>query len=385
MDGSHVRERTDPRVRNDLQWFMPSTDIARRGFATFLRANRQAIASAAWDQLEPAAARDEQLRRDSCDLLVSVASTVESGRLEVRSAAPDAAAARHAQLQRHAGWTAKQVYAEYRALGSSAYNAWKESGAGAAAGDAEALLLFRDALDAAMAESMDRLFEGASDRTDLFIGTLAHDIRAPLGAITLCVEYLTRQQALSPVISARLLHSAGRIAGIVENVADFALSRADGDIRLHRTPCSLREPLARIVEETRSRRPAPAIVFDCDGDFRGDWDAGRVGQLVANLLGNAVQYGDPGGAVTLRVEEADGGAAVDISVHNQGPAIPAADLPRLFEPWLRGEHGVGRSANGLGLGLYICRGIAQAHGGSLRVVSTAEAGTVFTATLRRSA
>jgi signal transduction histidine kinase len=153
---------------------------------------------------------------------------------------------------------------------------------------------------------------------------------------------------------------------------------------LRRRAGNLQEHLLKVVEETRARQPARTIEFHSCGNFQGFWDEGRCGQLLSNLLGNALLYGVPGGAVTVRLRDSagpDAPARVQLSVHNDGPAIPQAERDALFDPLVRGKHGRDRGDDGLGLGLFICREIARAHGGSLTVESSDEHGTTFVATL----
>ena len=123
--------------------------------------------------------------------------------------------------------------------------------------------------------------------------------------------------------------------------------------------------------------------FTSSGDLRGQWDAARISQVIANLLGNAVQHGAAGKliSVTAQGETAD----IVLRMHNYGPAIPKSDLPGLFSPFKRFKSGgaVAADSGSLGLGLYIAERIISAHGGSIDVRSSAEAGTLFTIRLPR--
>jgi len=118
----------------------------------------------------------------------------------------------------------------------------------------------------------------------------------------------------------------------------------------------------------------------------GNWDAARLRQVVSNLMGNALQHGATESPVELAIAAA--GSTVVLSVHNEGPPIPAAMRATIFDPLIRhatAESATPRVAGSIGLGLYIVREIVVAHRGTVEVVSTAAAGTTFTVRLPRTA
>jgi signal transduction histidine kinase len=120
-----------------------------------------------------------------------------------------------------------------------------------------------------------------------------------------------------------------------------------------------------------------------EGDPNGFWDVGRLGQLLSNLIANAIQYGDASKPVTALIAGNDP-AFVEVSVHNSGSPIPLDIQKTIFQSWTRGRvDGPGRHPH-LGLGLYISRLITEAHGGEIAVTSTGEAGTTFKFRLPRA-
>jgi len=140
-----------------------------------------------------------------------------------------------------------------------------------------------------------------------------------------------------------------------------------------------------VIEETRVRHPGTTLVLEgADQGTDGEWDEGRMGQLLSNLLENAVLYGKPGSPVTLTL--AGRADHVTFTVHNMGEPIPEHLRVSIFEPRKRGNAQAERRApNGLGLGLYICREIMRSHKGALALRSTLEHGTTFQGTLPRHA
>jgi signal transduction histidine kinase len=129
--------------------------------------------------------------------------------------------------------------------------------------------------------------------------------------------------------------------------------------------------------------PDRAIQLDTSGDLRGNWDCGRIGQLLANLLGNAVQHGSTDTTIIMTIQGARD--EIVLRVHNHGPAIPASALPGLFRPFKRLQSGEAPSSSStsFGLGLYIAERVAAAHGGRIDVTSADEAGTAFEVHLPR--
>jgi signal transduction histidine kinase len=293
----------------------------------------------------------------------------------------------HADTRMVAGFAVDAMITEYRALRASVLKIWAKAGGGTAPGDLTDLTRFNEAIDQSIAESVSRYTRQTGSATELFIGILGHDIRNPLGTILTSSEVLVRTGQLSAQAAAPITNAAVRIKGIIEQVVDFSRAQADGVMPVRRVPGNLAEQLAKIMQETQVRQPARVLRLECSGEFNGLWDEGRMGQLLSNLLANALLYGAPDSEVSVRMWGTP--QQVCFSVHNRGDPIPAAEQHRIFQPLERGlQHrgdGAGPQAQGLGLGLYICREIVRSHGGSLGVDSDAAQGTTFTVSLPRTA
>jgi signal transduction histidine kinase len=143
-------------------------------------------------------------------------------------------------------------------------------------------------------------------------------------------------------------------------------------------------PVIRAVaEEAEAANPGRSVRVDAGGVLAGEWDPDRVGQVLANLVGNALQYSPEDSPVVVACSERDGEVALE--VRNAGAPIPADLIPALFEPFRRGSDERTLRRKGLGLGLFIARQIAQAHGGRIEVQSAEGEGTAFTIRLPRVA
>jgi sigma-B regulation protein RsbU (phosphoserine phosphatase) len=131
--------------------------------------------------------------------------------------------------------------------------------------------------------------------------------------------------------------------------------------------------LLQVIEELRRTAPDREIISDIILDAPVYCDAGRIGQLLSNLLANALTHG--AATSPVRVNARASHNLFELTVSNSGPPIPAAALEKLFQPFFRRE--VRASQKGLGLGLHIASEIARAHGGTLQVASSDEL-TTFT-------
>lgn len=213
---------------------------------------------------------------------------------------------------------------------------------------------------------------------DQFVAVLGHDLRTPLSAIRMSTDLLeTQTTETRPLrLLAAIRHSAARMGMLIENVLDFARGRMGGGIPVKQQWVDDLEPvLEQALNEVQHSTPQARISHSLDLPTGIYCDSLRITQLLSNLVGNAVTHGATDAPVQVKAWKED--ADIVISVTNQGPPIPDALMPLLFEPFTRSE--AGQRGEGLGLGLYIAAQIAQAHGGTLGVKSTLEAGTAFIA------
>lgn len=245
----------------------------------------------------------------------------------------------------------------------------------------------RDALEA-QAETLKR-FEALTRRQlvqeqetarlrEQFIAVLGHDLRNPVAAVSGAARMLRRQPQTEQSLNVISLmeESVGRMSRLIDDVMDFARARMGSGITLNRRPAALEQVLRHVVAELEAGHPDRRI--DCAIALPDPvWvDDGRIGQLVSNLLANALAHGDPEQPVEL--DAAIHGSELKICVANSGPTIPGDVMERLFQPFVRGDFGTNQA--GLGLGLHIASEIAKAHDGTLMATSAAER-TCFTLTV----
>jgi signal transduction histidine kinase len=217
------------------------------------------------------------------------------------------------------------------------------------------------------------------------MGILGHDLRNPLNAVLAASGLLERRADLSPPARdhvERIERAARRMAEMIRTLLDFTRVRFHGDLPVSPAPTDLAEVARAIVDELSGTEPARAIELSVHGDAHGTWDPARLGEVISNLVGNALAHGD-GEPVGVTID--DGGDEVWLRVHNGGEPIAAELLAGLFEPFRSGMRRDGASrARGLGLGLYIVRQIVRAHGGAITCDSHPGDGTTFTVRLPRA-
>ncbi len=308
------------------------------------------------------------------------------GKGERITGSADTAAEVHGAGRAEDGFTMPEMVSEYRALRASVLRLWTRSKKTLTADDFEDLTRFNETIDQSLAESVGRFATDFEKSREIFIGILGHDLQSPLSAVITGSEFIVETGNLtehSRAIATRVLSSARRMSRMVSDLLDFTRSRLGSGIPITKSETDLADVIGRGIDEVASTHPGRPVVLTVTGDLRGSWDTGRVGQLISNLVNNAVQHGDEGS----RVDVSALGEAKDvvIRVHNSGPAIPATSLPELFSPFkrLRPDAPAPGTRDNMGFGLYIAERIATAHGGTIDVRSSDEAGTLFTVRIPR--
>ena len=208
-----------------------------------------------------------------------------------------------------------------------------------------------------------------SQLREQFIAVLGHDLRNPLASISAGARILlrrTRDESEIRVLQ-MMQTTVMRMAGLIDNVLDFARGRLGGGITLVRDANHPLEPVLRqVVDELRTTMPERVIEIDFRIADPVNCDRSRMGQMVSNLIGNALTHGSPDHPV--RIAASTDHRMFELWVANAGEPIPDAAMTNLFQPFFRGQ--VRASLQGLGLGLHIASEIAKAHEGTLTVTST---------------
>jgi len=236
---------------------------------------------------------------------------------------------------------------------------------------------------AARFNQMAETLEGVEERRRDLIADVAHELRTPLASIAGYMEgLLDGVIPPQPETFHRIHREAVRLQRLVADLQE--LSRAEaGQVPVHPRRLAVRDLVETAVARLRPQfedkgvglaaevaSGLPPVLVDPD----------RIGQVMTNLLGNALQYTPAGGTVTVRAGREDGGVA--IAVADTGVGIAAEHLPHVFDRFYRIDRSRARASGGSGIGLTIVRHLVQAHGGSVRAESAGPGrGSTFTVTL----
>jgi signal transduction histidine kinase len=211
---------------------------------------------------------------------------------------------------------------------------------------------------------------------------LGHDMRNPLNAIQMTASYLAALNAGAEVSEAafRLIRSGASIQALLDDLVDFNRTKLGLGINITLANVDLAKVLADEVEQLRGAHPGRRLELQVIGDTWGLWDGLRLQQLLRNLVSNAIKYGEADAPVRVVLTGEE--ASVRIEVVNSGPGLEQSDLNQIFDPLKRGSVQHHDTYDSLGLGLYIVREVARAHGGEIDVRSD-KGETVFAVRLPR--
>jgi len=371
--------------------------------ASFIRANLEAILQE-WEDfavtLSPLNSASKLKLRDHAQAMLlvicldletyqAVQQSIDKSRGHAPLVFGDTAAETHAADRLNSGFSIEELMAEYRAMRSSVLRLWHARVDQASSSDLQDMVRFNEAIDQALTESIARYSTMLRDSQNVFLAILGHDVRNPLGAISMGSQILLRDEKLSSLhgkIARQIGKSVDRIGEIVADLLDFSVTHLGSGIPITCAPMNFAVECTAIVEELRMFHPNIPINLELEGDLQACWDRSRIGQVLSNLVANAVQHGVAGATIWVSAIGNDEG--VTWTIQNEGEVIPPGELRFMFDPAkrfaIRSAEQRAIAADGhLGLGLYITRAIVEAHRGGIAVTSTQLEGTTFVITLPR--
>ncbi|QCK15707.1 sensor histidine kinase [Mangrovivirga cuniculi] len=292
----------------------------------------------------------------------------------------------HGEQRVDIGFDIVHVSSEFRALRASVLRLYDEK-IGVEAGEQkfQDIIRFNEAIDRAWMHSVARYHNLMDQSKNWFLGILGHDLRSPLASIASIQELLSKTENLSPDGEELLQHSRTsirRMNDLISNLLELTNLRLGSGITVNKTNCDLTSHCKHIIEEFKITYPKADIQINSPGPINGQWDDLRIGQVVANLITNALRYGRPGGPVVVNLSAKDKEAT--IAVHNEGEPIPENKKEIIFNGMFKDtEENEDSRQSSFGFGLFIVNKIAEAHDGSVDLESTKEKGTTFMVNLPR--
>ncbi|WP_141732369.1 sensor histidine kinase [Oligoflexus tunisiensis] len=288
----------------------------------------------------------------------------------------------HASARLETGIDLVQLASEFRALRASVLSKWEEA-KGTEPGE---VTRFNEAIDEALANSISRYSETVNSTRDQFLAILSHDLRNPIGAISMAATLLRDPQITDrEEIVDIIINSSKRMNRMVNDLLDLARTRLGSGIPITPKPMDLGALCQEIIQELQASNPEHHLVFESAGDLHGEWDSDRLAQVITNLATNALRYGSNIRPVSIAAQ--DQNQDVVLEVHNDGSPIPENAQKCIFEPMTRlqsEDRDREKNKDGLGLGLFITSEIVRSHGGEISVASTEEEGTTFKVKLPRN-
>jgi signal transduction histidine kinase len=301
----------------------------------------------------------------------------------------ETAAATHGALRHLVGFDLRQLAAEYRALRASVLKLWREHQSMQEDPMLTEITRFNEAVDQALAESIASYSDEVASSRDTFLAILGHDLRSPLSAVSMSAHYLGTAGRVAtegqPALG-RIRQSVLTMSLMIKDLLEYTRTRLGKRIPVSPLMYDVGQVCEAAHDEVQAAHPERVFDLEMDGDLRAEVDPARLGQVLSNLLNNAIQFGAPGFPIILSARGRRDSVTVEVS--NQGPAIPEDALQVIFNPLvqLRSETGASPDplSTSLGLGLFIAKEIVTGHGGTLKVESSIPEGTVFIVELPRS-
>ncbi|MBV4476253.1 HAMP domain-containing histidine kinase [Pseudomonas sp. B2M1-30] len=365
-----IRQHVDRIVEEWEQFARTLTPAAENLDRTALRDHARAILLAAARDMSSEQTASEQLAK-------------AKGEGPEKTPSLDRAGASHGELRHTVGFDLVQMTSEFRHLRACVIRLWVNSLEAPDMAYLQDMIRFNEAIDEALAESTAAYAEQVDHSRDIFLAILGHDLRAPLQAVTMSIELLMRKASLTDdaLNCARNIQQGSRhMAAMVSDLLELVRSRLGKSLPISPEPMDLADATRAAMAEACAGNPQCDPTLTVSGDTRGTWDAGRLDQLLQNLIGNALQHGeDPR---ELKLDLRGDSETIRLTVHNDGTPIPEEAIGTIFDPLVRSaDEELGQPSTSLGLGLFIVKEVVTAHGGTIEVSSSAAEGTVFTVVL----
>ncbi len=279
----------------------------------------------------------------------------------------------HARQRERQGFEIEQMVAEYRALRATVLRLWRAASTVLHAEDLEDLIRFNEAVDQAIAESLETFVAEVDKARNLFLGVLGHDLRGPLSTISNAAAADLLARPNDAPRAGVIIRSVAQMTALLDDLLEYTRHQLNFGLAIEPVDVELGQFARQTLDEIATISPGRVLGLQAQGNLHGEWDVRRLHQALSNLVFNALKYGFPNEPIQVGL---DGTRADEVllTVQNSGKPIASDLLPTIFDPLVRaggdewGAESPTAGAN-MGLGLYVVREIATAHGGSVTVTS----------------
>ncbi|WP_225201785.1 sensor histidine kinase [Herbaspirillum sp. alder98] len=235
--------------------------------------------------------------------------------------------------------------------------------------------IFNGMIDLSISEAANGFAMVQAVFRERFVATVAHDLRNPLSACHIAAQMIGR--ATDPehirTLAARIESNSLRMNRMIEDLLDNVVFEAGERLHLELIEFDMQDLVHEVIQQASEIHDNRFVYIG--ESIKGCWGFEPIRRALENLIGNAVKYGDRDSPITITLS--DGRGRARLTVHNEGPVIPVADIESIFKVFERAGQGKDQSTIGWGLGLPYVRNVAESHGGSISAESSAEKGTSF--------
>lgn len=215
-----------------------------------------------------------------------------------------------------------------------------------------------------------------------FVTSLSHDLRTPLSIAKISTQILQRKEPspdLVKTITNKIVMNMERADRMIRDLLDANRIKAGVGIPLSVQECVLELIVAYVISDLEELYGKRFVIKNSASEVAGFWDQNAIHRIIENLVSNAIKYGSTEHPVTISLDKIND--RIEIAIHNFGNPISSEDIKNLFSPYRRTEYALASGQKGWGIGLAMVKGLAEAHGGSLSLTSSLEAGTTFVVNL----
>jgi len=268
-------------------------------------------------------------------------------------------------------YTLEQIISEYRILRRAIFSVLGE----VPPQERDAII---DAIELGIAEAASEFAGQQYQLREKFISTLAHDLRTPLTVAKTSAQLILRapEKANSTqVMASRIVNTIDRTDRMIKDLLDANLSQMGQKLHLEIEECDLRS-IGQMAIEDATSISGDNFFLKSDSFVMGYWDPMMLQRAIGNLLSNATKYGTPGALVNVTITQEENQAR--IAIHNEGKPIPEDEQEEIFDNFYRSVTAKSGLTQGWGIGLFLVKAAATAHGGTVQVQSGEKTGTTFT-------